>query len=229
MRFQKSIGYPRSEWRPPRGPCRKRYRMSEKALTARRGNLDTSRGAGKIKLWRCLSESKIIKLLIWQAQSEENPPTERALARQLGVWPSYVHKVKQRVTSKGLYFGRCVTLDDLAEAQLITARIREREPYLFAPQPRQLPCTSSDPTPASAVSPTDSVSAATVTPHPPGCKCKVCVCPRCEKYREARTSTGYIVQSWERCICVEHPKDCGCPRCRIERIVTKHSPVATSE
>jgi hypothetical protein len=85
-------------------------------------------------------ESLIIKLLTWQAFfGEELKPSQRALARELRVWPSYVCKVQKQATSVGwaahVQYGR-VTLDDLADAQRFTARSREEEPGLLAPAPQ---------------------------------------------------------------------------------------------
>ena len=85
-------------------------------------------------------ESLIIKLLTWQALfGEELKPSQRALARELGVWPSYICKVQKQTTSVGwdarVKHGRCVTLDDLADARRFTAKLRVQEPGLFASVP----------------------------------------------------------------------------------------------
>jgi hypothetical protein len=109
MRFVKGVHYQH----PPRGPGRGRYHVSEAARRARRRNLSKSR-------MRSDSESWIIKLLIWQSSFHSGPrPTQRALARQLGVWPSYVCKV-QRQSAEALELlatGQRATLDDLDRAQ----------------------------------------------------------------------------------------------------------------
>jgi hypothetical protein len=127
MRFLKGTHYPH----PPRGPGR--YNMSDAARHARRLNLSKSR-------LRSERESLIIKILIWQACFDEGPrPSQRSLARQLGVYPSYVSKV-QKQSPRGLdALARtgCVTLDDLNKARRFTARLREQEPGLLA-LPRHL-------------------------------------------------------------------------------------------
>jgi hypothetical protein len=116
---------------PPRGRGRKRYRMSDKALQARRRNLSKSR-------LRSDRESRTIKLLIWQAGFESGPRrSQRTLARQLGVWPSYVCKVQRKALSEGMdtlvKHGNRVTATDLDEARRFTTRIRDQEPGLLAP------------------------------------------------------------------------------------------------
>src|SRR5262249_34246845 len=127
MRFQQGIRYPH----PPRGPGRGRYRMSNAALRARRQNL------ARCPRLRSERESRTIKLWIWQSYFEQWPrPTQRALARELGVSRSYVCKV-QRQWAKGreaLTSGQRATLGDLEEAR----RLREQEPRLLSrpPQPR---------------------------------------------------------------------------------------------
>jgi hypothetical protein len=92
---------------------------------------------------RSKHESEVIKLLIWQSYFEEWPrPKQRALASQLRVSRSYVHKI-QKQWAKGfeaLNSGRRATLDDLEEARRCTVRLREQEPGLLArpPKPRPL-------------------------------------------------------------------------------------------
>lgn len=137
MRFQRGVPH------PPRGRAPKPYSMTEKALRARRRNFDQARNQGDIKLWRGHDETWLIKLLIWQAYFDPEPrPSQRALARMLGVWPSYVCKVQKRAATAGMDAlireGRRITLDDLAEARRVTSRLRERAPGLFAAtsQPR---------------------------------------------------------------------------------------------
>ena len=129
MRFQRGIAYPH----PPRGQARKRYTVSPDALRQRRNNLKRTR-------IRSDRETAIIKRLIWQAPSESGPrPSQRALARELGVWHSYVHGVQKQSLSVGmdvLANGRRVTLDDLDDARRFTAKLREREPGLLAPSRR---------------------------------------------------------------------------------------------
>jgi len=101
--------------------------MSDAARRARRCNLSKSR-------LRSDQESLIIKLLIWQSCVDDKPhPSHRTLARQLGVRPSYVHKV-QKQAARGLEVlasGQHATLSDLGEARRFTARLREQEPGLL--------------------------------------------------------------------------------------------------
>jgi hypothetical protein len=129
MRFERGTQY------PPRGPARKQYRMSDEALRARRRNFT------KIKRLRSNRESLTVKLLIWQAFFGEEPKqSQRALARELGVWPSYVCKVQKQATSAGwdprVQYGRRVTLDDLADARRFTEKLRQTGPDLLAPAPQ---------------------------------------------------------------------------------------------
>ena len=141
MGFQKGIHYPH----PPRGPARKPYTMSPKALRARRRNLDEARNRGRIKLWRGHGETQTIKLIIWQSWWDDSEPrlSQRAAADKLRVWPSYVCKVQKKAATKGMAaltrVGRRITFDDLAEAQRVSARMRERAPELFAPAPQPRP------------------------------------------------------------------------------------------
>ena len=125
MRFQKGEHYPH----PRRGPGRHRYHVSEAARRARRRNLSRSR-------LRSDRETAVIKLLIWQASFARGPRvSQRALAGQLGVWPSYVCKI-QKQSARGLdalASGQRGTLDDLENARRFTAKIREREPGLLRP------------------------------------------------------------------------------------------------
>src|SRR5215471_5649794 len=124
MRFRKGEHYPH----PPRGRARRPYQVSEAARRARHRNLSRSR-------LRSDRESAVIKLLIWQACYDGGPrPTQRALARQLGVWPSYVCKIAKRAAEglEALTGGRRATLDELAEARRFTARLRVQEPGLLA-------------------------------------------------------------------------------------------------
>jgi hypothetical protein len=129
MRFQRGIYYPH----PRRGKARKPYAMSDAALRQRCRNLRRTR-------LRSDRESRTIKLLIWQSCFESGPRrSQRALARELRVWPSYVCKVQKQATSVGwdarIQYGRRVTLDDLADARRFTAKLREQEPGLLAPVP----------------------------------------------------------------------------------------------
>lgn len=118
MRFCIGINYEH----PPRGPARKQYRMSDEALRARRRNLSMAR-------LRSDRESIVIKRLIWQSCLENDSVTsQRALARQLGVWPSYVCKVQRKARNEGLCAlaglrGR-VSLEDLAWARSFTLKMR---------------------------------------------------------------------------------------------------------
>src|SRR5215472_8386226 len=133
MRFQRGIHY----HHPPRGPARKRYRMSEAALRQRRRNLERTR-------IRSDRETAIIKLLIWQACFDTAPHrSQRALARQLRVWPSYISKVQRKALSEGMDVllanrGR-VSLDDLAVARRFTEKVRAEAPDTLAPVPPNVP------------------------------------------------------------------------------------------
>ena len=124
MRFRKGVHYPH----PSRGPARRPYHVSEAARRARRCNLSKSR-------LRSDRESAVIKLLIWQTYLDDGPrPTQRALARQLGVWPSYVCKI-QKQCDRGLgalASGHRLSLDDLNEGRRFTAKLRSQEPGILA-------------------------------------------------------------------------------------------------
>jgi hypothetical protein len=73
----------------------------------------------------------VIKLLIWQSGLGTS---QRTLARQLGVWPSYVCKVQKQSTIAGtLASSRRATIADLDAARRFTARLRDAEPCLLAP------------------------------------------------------------------------------------------------
>src|SRR5215469_10236467 len=124
MRFRKGEHYPH----PRRGPGRGLYRMSDAARRARRQNLARSHT-------RSNSETLVIKLLIWQSGfDDKRAHSQRSLARQLGVSPSYVCKI-QAQAEKGLDAlarGSRVTLDDLYEARRFTAKVKALEPWLFA-------------------------------------------------------------------------------------------------
>ena len=106
--------------------------MSEAALRQRRRNLKRTR-------IRSDRETAIIKRLIWQACFDGGEHrSQRALARQLRVWPSYVWKVQRKALSEGLDAllangGRRFTLDDLKKARSFTAKLRAQEPGLLAP------------------------------------------------------------------------------------------------
>lgn len=118
MRFRKGEHYPH----PPRGPARRPYHVSDLARRARRRNLSNSRR-------RSDRETAVIKLLIWQALFGDGPrPTQRALAHQLGVWPSYICKVQKQSAQRldALGNGTRVTLDDLHDARLFATKLRER-------------------------------------------------------------------------------------------------------
>jgi len=70
--------------------------VSDAARRERRLNLSKSRlGSDR--------ESRVIKLLTWQSHFEGSPcrPSQRALARQLGVCPSYICKI-QKQSARGL-------------------------------------------------------------------------------------------------------------------------------
>ncbi len=108
---------------------------------ASRRNLGNARNSGRIKLRRLLSETGIIKLLIWQAYFSDDPrPSQRALARQLRVSQPYVCKVMREAHPVGwdaLARGEHATFEELEQARRVTARVREREPDLFTPAPHR--------------------------------------------------------------------------------------------
>lgn len=111
--------------------------MSPSALRSRRRNI------AKVKRLRSDRETAIIKRLIWQSCFDSAPrPSQRALARELCVWPSYVCKVERKALSEGmdaLVHRQRVTASDRDEAGRFTTRIREQEPGLLAPAtPRRL-------------------------------------------------------------------------------------------
>jgi hypothetical protein len=123
MRFLTGVHYPH----PRRGPGRGQYHVSDVARRARRQNLSRSR-------FRSDWESRVIKLLIWQSSFASGlHSSQRTLARQLGVWPSYVCKVQKQadVALEALNTGQRVTLDDLDEARRFTAKLRAQEPGLL--------------------------------------------------------------------------------------------------
>jgi len=126
MRFLKGVRYPH----PPRGLGRRGYHVSDAARQARRRNLSNSR-------LRSARESHVIKLLIWQSCFEGGPRlSQRALARQLGVYPSYVWKI-QRQAEGGLdavAIETRATFDDLDNARRFTAELRTREPGILPPR-----------------------------------------------------------------------------------------------
>jgi len=108
--------------------------MSEAALRARRRNLSRTR-------LRSAIESQIIKRLIWQSLFEPAPrQSQRALARQLGVWRSYVDKVQKQAADglDALASGRRVTFEDLAKARELSDRIKLEEPSSFSSAPPHL-------------------------------------------------------------------------------------------
>jgi hypothetical protein len=123
MRFRKGEHYPH----PPRGPARRPYHVTEAARCARRLNLSKTR-------IRSSREILTIKLWIWQDAFGDGPHlSQRELARQLGVCPSYVHKVQhQRAEAiDALTRDARVTMDDLLAAQRFTAKLREQRPRLL--------------------------------------------------------------------------------------------------
>jgi hypothetical protein len=128
MRFQKGERYSH----PKRGPGRGIYYVSDAARRARRQNLSRSR-------LRSDCESLVIKLLIWQSCFEgESRPSQRTLARQLGVSPSYVCKIQAQATKglDALARGNRVTLDDLYETRRFTTKVKALEPWLLARAPK---------------------------------------------------------------------------------------------
>ena len=61
------------------------------------------RNLAKVKRPRSTSASVTIKLLIWQSEVESSPkPTQRQLARQLGVSQPYVCKTAKRCGTEGM-------------------------------------------------------------------------------------------------------------------------------
>ncbi len=135
MRFQRGIHYEH----PPRGRARKPYTKTTEALLARRDNLR------KVRRLRSLRETAIIKLLIWQACFEESGPrpSQRTLARQLYVWPSYVCKIQKQFARglEALANGQRVTLDDLADARRFTERLREEGVLAPVPGSERIPAS----------------------------------------------------------------------------------------
>src|SRR5215469_18931789 len=128
MRFRKGEHYPH----PRRGPGRGLYRMSDAARRARRQNLARSHT-------RSNRETLVIKLLIWQSCFEGEPrPSQRTLARQLGVSRSYVFKIQAQAEKDldALARGNRVTLDDLHDARRFTTKVKALEPWLFASAPK---------------------------------------------------------------------------------------------
>jgi hypothetical protein len=62
---------------------------------ASRRNLEKARQRGRIKLHRSRDETAIVKLLIWQLCFGSEPrPSQRALARQLGVSQPYPYNLQ---------------------------------------------------------------------------------------------------------------------------------------
>jgi hypothetical protein len=103
--------------------------MSDAARRARRQNLSRSR-------LRSDWEIRVIKILIWQSCFDSGPrPSQRALGRLLGVYPSYVCKIQKQSARSldALASGNRVTLDDLDKARRFTARLRQQKPGLLAP------------------------------------------------------------------------------------------------
>jgi len=67
-------------------------------------------------------------------------PVAAQLARTLGVSPFYVWKVVRKAATVGMdvivKYGKRITLNNLAEARRFTAKLRQQEPDLFAPEPQ---------------------------------------------------------------------------------------------
>ena len=123
MRFEKGVHYPH----PPRGSARRPYHVSESARRARRQNLSKTRS-------RSSREIQTIKLWIWQNTFGDGPHlSQRELARQLRVRPSYVHKVQHQKAEAidALTRGPRVTMDDLLGAQRFAVKLSEQEPRLL--------------------------------------------------------------------------------------------------
>jgi hypothetical protein len=101
---------------------------------ARRQRLRNLRGT-RIRSDR---ESAIIKRIIWQSCFDSGPrASQRQLARQLGVWPSFVCKIQKQAGRglQALVTGQRVTMDDLSAARSFTERLRREEPGLLACAP----------------------------------------------------------------------------------------------
>jgi hypothetical protein len=106
--------------------------MSDNALAQRRRNLRVARERNR--LWRCQRESDAIRRLIQQWEFDPAPKMSvRALARKLGVWPSYVRRIRDNAKREGLDVRLRATWDELAKARDVTERGREQMPELFAP------------------------------------------------------------------------------------------------
>jgi hypothetical protein len=166
MRFEKGTHYPH----PPRGPGRGRYHVSHAARCARQQNLSKSR-------LRSDRESRIIKIWIWQSCFDDGPhPSQRALARQLGVWPSYICKVLKQSAAglDALNRGERATLNELDEARRFTARIREQEPQAL----RASPCVSQQAANhhTQAIRPQPSPTLPKYDPNAHGWNCECAVC-----------------------------------------------------
>jgi AraC-like DNA-binding protein len=114
--------------------------MTDAALRARRHNLARAVATGRLKRLRSERESRIIKLLIRQSRFETGPrPSERTLAQQVRVSPSYIHKLFRKAHSEGmealLEHGQRVTLDDLSEARRFTEKVRAEASDTLGPAP----------------------------------------------------------------------------------------------
>jgi len=123
MRFQKGVHYPH----PPRGRARRPYDVTDAARRARRQNLSTSR-------LRSDWETSVIKRLVWQERFDGGQhSSQRTLARQLGVQPSYVCRVQKQTAAglEALTTGPRATLDELADARRFTAKLRTHEQGLL--------------------------------------------------------------------------------------------------
>ena len=107
---------------------------------ASRRNLENARQRGCVKLYRGHDESQIIKLLVWQAWFDDEPrPSQRALARQLGVSQPYICKVMRKAHPVGwdaLTRNGRTTFEELEQVRRVSARMRERAPGLFTPATR---------------------------------------------------------------------------------------------
>jgi hypothetical protein len=65
-------------------------------------------------------ESRIVKLRIWQSCFDDGPhPSQRALGRQLGLYPSYVCKARHQSAGgwDALGSGTSATFDDLDQGK----------------------------------------------------------------------------------------------------------------
>jgi hypothetical protein len=69
--------------------------------SASRWNLENAHQRGRFKLYRSRDGTAVVKLLIWQSRIGGEPrPSQRALARQLGVSQPYICKVTRKAPGR---------------------------------------------------------------------------------------------------------------------------------